>query len=78
MMMEPMMNNPHHLIMTVKPLVRYGLAEAKVTGTRHAMMEVALIAYLMGMGYDYHRAHMLVESMEVDEVFPGERNSSED
>lgn len=66
------MMNPHHLLMMVRPLVEYGLKEAEFTSVRHAMIEVALIAYLMGMGYDMHSAHRIVESWEIDERFPGE------
>lgn len=64
--------SPQYFLMRVRPIVRYGLREAQITGTRHAMTEVALISYLMGMGYDFSTAHRLVESWEVNEVFPGE------
>lgn len=64
------MINPQYYLMRVRPLVRYGLREAQYTGVRHAMTEVALIAYLMGMGYDYNVAYRLVESWEIDERFP--------
>lgn len=63
---------PRFLVACVRPLVDYGLEEAQVTSERHAMFEVTLIAYLMGMGYDYYTAHRIVESWEVDEIFPGE------
>ncbi|MFZ5969570.1 MAG: hypothetical protein ACOYVK_20615 [Bacillota bacterium] len=76
-MMEPMympaampMVDPHHLMRLLHPVVKYGLEEAKCTSVRHAMMEVVLIAYLMGRGYDHHTAHRMVESWEVDEIFP--------
>jgi hypothetical protein len=68
-----LMMDPYHFLMMVRPLVEYGLKEAEFTSKRHAMTEVALIAYLMGMGYDMHRAHGIVESWEIDEKFPHER-----
>ncbi|WZL74289.1 hypothetical protein QBE52_06005 [Clostridiaceae bacterium 35-E11] len=64
----PMMDAKYY-VMQVNPVVRYGLKEAKATGVQHAMTEVALISYLMGMGYDYQRAYALVESWEIDEAF---------
>lgn len=67
-----MMMSPHYLLPQVRPLVRYGLWEMRVTSPQHAMTEVALIAYLMGMGYPFQIAHRIVESWEINEVFPGE------
>lgn len=64
--------DPYHLLMRVRPWVEYGLREAQTTGYKHAMTQIALITYLMGMGYDQHTAHKLVETWEVDEKFPGE------
>lgn len=65
---------PRELIARFRPLVNYGLREAQTTGTRHAMTEVVLIAYLMGRGYSLQKAHQLVESWEVDETFPRTEN----
>lgn len=62
--------NPGHYLMIVSPLVDYGIKEAQYTGIPHAMTEVALIAYLMGAGYDMHTAHRIVESWEINETFP--------
>jgi len=62
---------PHHYMMQVRPLVQYGLAEAQITGVPHAMTEVALIAYLMGMGYPFPRARAIVEAWEAAGIFPG-------
>ncbi|MBC2580581.1 hypothetical protein HGI79_09790 [Clostridium sp. DJ247] len=64
---------PEYFLERVRPLVRYGLKEAEFTNPKHAMTEVTLIAYLMGMGYDINTARTLVESWEIDEVFPEER-----
>lgn len=63
---------PEYYLRQVCPLVRYGLFEARRTGVRHAMTEVALVSYLMGMGYDCQTAYRMVESWEVDERFPME------
>lgn len=55
---------------TVRPWVHYGLNEAQSQGYPHAMTEVALIVYLIGMGYDSDTAYKIVESWEVNEKFP--------
>lgn len=68
----PYMMDPRYLVHYVRPAVRHGLEEMPATGPRHAMTQVALIAYLMGMGYDYHTALIIVESWEVNERLPGE------
>ncbi len=54
--------NPQFYLIRVRPLVRYGLREAEYTGIRHAVTEVALIAYLMGAVYDYNTAYRIVGS----------------
>jgi hypothetical protein len=65
--MYPMMN-PYNYLMRVSPAVDRGVKESERTGVKHAMTEVALISYLMGMGYDYSTAHRLVESWKFDEM----------
>jgi hypothetical protein len=69
---NPHMTEVYRHVMMLKPLVQYSLKEGKKTGTKHATLEVVLIAYLMGKGYDYERAHAMVEEWEIDEKFPGE------
>lgn len=54
----------------IMPLINYGIYESVEDGVRHGITEVALIAYLMGMGYDDDYARKIVESWEVDEKFP--------
>ncbi len=54
----------------ITPIVNYGLSEAQSTGYYHAMKEIAMISYLMGMGYDMWNAHNIVESWEINEQFP--------
>jgi len=56
--------NPQAVITQVNPVVQYGMSEAEFTSVRHAMMEVALITYLMGTGYDFRTAHAIVEEWE--------------
>lgn len=64
--------SPECLVRCLEDLVEYGMKEGRRVRRSHAMMQVALIAYLMGMGFDYDTAHMIVESWEKDEMFPGE------
>lgn len=64
---------PQYLIARLRPQVRYGLREAQYTSVRHAMYQIVMIAYLMGMGHDLLRAHEIVEHWEIDEMFHGER-----
>jgi hypothetical protein len=54
----------------IAPVVNYGLQEAGFTSVQHAMYEIAAISFLMGQGYDFQTAHMIVESWEVGEAFP--------
>ncbi|PRX27708.1 hypothetical protein BX659_11534 [Orenia metallireducens] len=63
---------PADIVRELDPLVDYALEEGRKTGLRHAIMEVMLVSYLMGMGFDYDTAYMIVESWEVNERFPGE------
>ncbi|WP_188399388.1 hypothetical protein [Sporomusa sp. GT1] len=37
------------------------------SNARHAMTELALMCYLMGMGFDYRTAKAIVESWETDD-----------
>lgn len=64
--------NPVYLILQSRPLVDYGLRELAATNPRHAMTEVAIIAYLMGMGFEFRTARAIAESWEEDETFFGE------
>jgi hypothetical protein len=54
----------------IAPVAYYGLEEAAYTSVQHAMYEVAAISYLLGRGYDFQTAHMIVESWEVGKAFP--------
>lgn len=53
----------------IDPFVKYGLKEAEDTSYKHALQEVAAMAYLMGRGVDPHTAYLIVESWEVNEMF---------
>jgi hypothetical protein len=70
-MAQPDTENLQQQVARFRPLVEYGLKEAKRFGHKHAMMEVALIAYLIGRGYDEQTAHQKVEKLEINETFPG-------
>ncbi len=56
-----------YFLLQVECAVRHGLKELEGTNPRHAMTEVALMSYLMGMGFDYRTAKVIVESWETDE-----------
>lgn len=59
---------PCYFLVQVEPAIRHGLRELEDTCPRHAMTELALITYLMGMGFDYRTAKAIVESWESDET----------
>lgn len=54
-------------LLQVQPVVRHGLNELDTANPRHAIIEVALMSYLMGMGFDFRTARAIVESWESDE-----------
>lgn len=54
-------------LLQVQPAVRHGLKELTADNSRHVIIEVALVSYLMGMGFDYRTAQAIVESWETDE-----------
>lgn len=54
-------------LLQVQPAVRHGLRELNDRNARHTMIEVALMSYLMGMGFDFRTATAIVESWESDE-----------
>lgn len=54
-------------LLQVQPAVRHGLKELTADNSRHVLIEVALVSYLMGMGFDYRTAQAIVESWESDE-----------
>lgn len=64
--------NPVYMILQTRPLVDYGLRELAATTPQHAMTEVAIISYLMGMGFEFRTARAIAESWEENETFFGE------
>lgn len=58
---------PGYFLLQVEPAIRHGLKELEGTNPRHAMTELALMSYLMGMGFDYRTAKCIVESWETDD-----------
>lgn len=57
-------------IAQVMPAIRHSLREIRPVGVKHAVTEAALIAYLIGKGYDFYQAVRIVESWERNETFP--------
>ncbi|WP_128894860.1 hypothetical protein [Longirhabdus pacifica] len=66
-------NMPHAslpmILDQVSPWVEYGMKEAKKTSYKHAMTEVGIISYLLGMGYDPKTAYNLAEQFETNETY---------
>ncbi len=60
--------SPASISRCVYPAVEHGLREAEVTDIRHAMMEVAMITYLMGMGFNYNTSYSIVEYWEHENI----------
>jgi hypothetical protein len=56
-----------YFLLQVEPAIRHGIAELVESNPRHTLTELALIAYLMGMGFDYPTAKVIVESWEKDD-----------
>lgn len=69
--------NACSLLLQVQPVVRHGLKELDEQNARHTLTEVALMSYLMGMGFDYRTAKCIVESWESDEKLLAEGILSE-
>lgn len=53
----------------ISPFVTYGLKEGAHTSYKHALEEVAAMAYLLGKGFDPQTAYLTVESWEINEHF---------
>lgn len=57
-------------IMNIMPVVRHSQREVRPVGIKHALTEAALMAYLVGQGYDFYQAVRIVEFWERNESFP--------
>lgn len=64
--------NPYSALSQVGPAIQHGLKELQQDGGRHALTEVALIAYLIGLGLNYRTARAVVESWETDQAMLGD------
>lgn len=64
--------NPYSVLSQVGPVIQHGLDEQQKDGGRHALTEIALIAYLMGLGFSYRTALAIVESWETDQAMLGD------
>lgn len=56
-----------YFLLQVEPAIRHALAELDESSPRHALTELALMTYLMGMGFDYSTAKTIVETWEKDD-----------
>jgi hypothetical protein len=68
--MAPVMPDYRRTLMLVMPAIRHGLRETRPVSVKHAVTEAALVAYLLGQGYDFHQALRIVEYWERYESFP--------
>lgn len=59
--------HPYNFLLQLQPAVRHSQRAVR-THPRHALTELALVAYLMGMGFDHKAARAIVESWETDEA----------
>ena len=60
---------PYYVLTQISPVVQYGVGELSLTNNpTHTITETALIAYLMGLGFDYNTALAIVESWESNQV----------
>ncbi|WP_050806984.1 hypothetical protein [Acetonema longum] len=59
---------PYYLLTQISPIVQYGVGELSLTNPTHTITETALIAYLMGLGFDYRTALAIVESWECNQA----------
>lgn len=60
--------NPVYLLLQLQPVVRHGIRELDNSTTQHVILETTMMAYLMGVGYDYRTARAIVESWEIDDT----------
>jgi hypothetical protein len=60
--------HPYNFLLQLQPAVQQGCRTADRTGSRHALTELALVSYLMGMGFDHRTARAIVETWETDEA----------
>jgi hypothetical protein len=57
-----------YFLLQVEPAIRNAITELADSNPRHALTELALITYLMGMGFDYITAKSIVECWEKDDM----------
>lgn len=63
------LRSPQYLLNQLQPVVDYGLEESNDRGLCQGFMEVAIVSYLMGRGYDCETARDIVQFWEKNEVF---------
>ena len=64
--------NPYYFLSQLRPIIQHGVQERSTANPRSATTEVALTAYLMGLGFDCRTAQVIVQSWKEDEVFSSE------
>lgn len=64
--------HPYNFLLQLQPLLLQGRNALEDGHSRHAITEVALIAYLMGMGFDYRPAKAIVDTWEADDAMLNE------
>lgn len=60
--------HPYNFLLQLQPVVQQGRRTVDQTGPRHAITELALVSYLMGMGFDHKTAQAIVAAWETDEA----------
>ncbi|CCQ96085.1 hypothetical protein CULT_360022 [[Clostridium] ultunense Esp] len=61
--------SPCDVMMVVRPAVKHGLqGMERSINPRKTLNETAMIAYLLGAGFDYRSAEYLVESWEIGDM----------
>jgi hypothetical protein len=58
------------ILKDIDPVVDYGLNEIHMNTLSQMMSETALIAYLMGMGYEFEIARQMVENWQIKNPRP--------
>ncbi|HMM22183.1 MAG TPA: hypothetical protein PKA10_15800 [Selenomonadales bacterium] len=64
--------HPYNFLLQLQPLLQQGRHALDDNPSRHVLTEVALTAYLMGMGFDYRPAKAIVDTWETDDALLNE------
>ncbi|CUH96723.1 hypothetical protein P22_2813 [Propionispora sp. 2/2-37] len=61
------LNSAYLLLLQIRPVIARGIKDLDEYDPKHVIIEVGLMSYLMGMGFDYRTACTIVKSWEKDE-----------